>query len=82
MKSYGFKLPKILCSDKRNLMSETFKQIGSMTSCYLQIGNAVPVGLGEALGTHILNLIQNNEIADKVGFRYSRYKRTSHEDLA
>ena len=55
---------------------------GSRTQQYKQIGNAVPVGLGEALGTHILNLIHSNEITEKPGFRYSRYKKTSHEDWA
>ena len=55
---------------------------GPMGEIYKQIGNAVPVGLGEALGTHILNLIKNNEITKREGFLYSRYIRTSHEDWA
>jgi len=53
---------------------------GPIGEIYKQIGNAVPVALGEALGKHILNLIQNNEITEKTGFRYSRYKKTSQDD--
>jgi len=53
---------------------------GPVGEIYKQIGNAVPVGLGEALGIHILNLIQNNQIPERAGFRYSRYHNTSQED--
>jgi len=46
---------------------------------YKQIGNAVPVGLGVAVGKAILNHI--NGFAPKerfIDFPYSRYKKTNH----
>jgi DNA (cytosine-5)-methyltransferase 1 len=49
---------------------------GSLLDQYKQVGNAVPVGLGEAIGKLILN--HRRGIVDKTypGFRYSRYKDT------
>lgn len=50
---------------------------GSITDQYKQIGNAVPVGLGRAVGKAILDHI--NGITPKnnlLGFPYSRYKNT------
>ncbi|MEN9472481.1 MAG: hypothetical protein RLZZ495_570 [Pseudomonadota bacterium] len=49
---------------------------GSLTDQYRQIGNAVPVGLGEAVGHAILNRIKGKDIQPPVGFSFSRYKDT------
>lgn len=50
---------------------------GSLLDKYKQIGNAVPVGLGRAIGMHILKLLKSQEIVEMVDFSYSRYRRTS-----
>ncbi|MEQ8537812.1 MAG: DNA cytosine methyltransferase [Coleofasciculus sp. D1-CHI-01] len=34
---------------------------GSITSKYKQIGNAVPVGLAQAIGTYLYSLIQGDK---------------------
>lgn len=49
---------------------------GKMLDQYKQIGNAVPVGLGEALGKHLIKLMDGQEIKQYKGFKYSRYKNT------
>ena len=50
---------------------------GSIINQYKQIGNAVPIGLGEALGRTILNNLQGKKINEKFrDFNYSRYKNT------
>nr|WP_321451244.1 DNA cytosine methyltransferase [uncultured Carboxylicivirga sp.] len=53
---------------------------GSILDKYKQIGNAVPVGLGFAIGKHLINLMDNIEIKNFEGFRYSRYKNTEYQD--
>lgn len=50
---------------------------GSILDKYKQIGNAVPVGLGRAIGRHIIKLLEGEEIKEIKDFPYSRYKRTS-----
>lgn len=47
---------------------------GSITDRYKQIGNAVPVGLGEAVGRVIMSRIKEKDIAPPDGFPFSRYK--------
>ncbi|WP_449371776.1 DNA cytosine methyltransferase [Arthrobacter psychrolactophilus] len=76
-------------SELRPLSVEEYKAIqgfpddwwiaGSMAEGYRQIGNAVPVQLGEAIGRAILSDMQGDKIeADRwQGFPYSRYRRTS-----
>jgi DNA (cytosine-5)-methyltransferase 1 len=49
---------------------------GSLTDQYRQIGNAVPVGLGEAVGRAILNHANGVLLRAPVGFPFSRYKGT------
>lgn len=53
---------------------------GSILDKYKQIGNAVPVGLGMAIGKHLIKLMDNIEINNLNGFRYSRYRNTSYQD--
>jgi DNA (cytosine-5)-methyltransferase 1 len=52
---------------------------GSLKDKYRQIGNAVPVSLGRAIGNHVLKLLSNEDITEYSGFNYSRYKNTSDE---
>jgi DNA (cytosine-5)-methyltransferase 1 len=49
---------------------------GSMADQYRQIGNAVPVGLGEAVGQAIIAHMQRKLAIPPSGFPYSRYKGT------
>ena len=49
---------------------------GSLTDRYKQIGNAVPVGLGEAVGRAVLAHIAGKEELPPNGFPFSRYKCT------
>lgn len=49
---------------------------GSLTDRYKQIGNAVPVGLGEAVGRAILSHIAGKDEKPPIGFPFSRYKGT------
>lgn len=49
---------------------------GSLTDQYKQIGNAVPVGLGEAVGKAILAHMAGKYELPPSGFPFSRYKGT------
>lgn len=51
---------------------------GDIVDVYKQIGNAVPVALGEAIGKAIIDDMNGNSRASEYdGFRYSRYLHTS-----
>lgn len=50
---------------------------GSLIEQYKQIGNAVPVGLGKALGDLILKTINKKKVTVIEDFKYSRYINTS-----
>lgn len=52
---------------------------GSLADRYKQIGNAVPVGLGEAVGKAIIAHMEKREVGTPEGFSYSRYKDTDEE---
>lgn len=54
---------------------------GKLLDKYKQLGNAVPVGLGYAVGKIILKHMQGKEIKIIPGFKYSRYKKTSDRDI-
>jgi DNA (cytosine-5)-methyltransferase 1 len=49
---------------------------GSMSDLYRQVGNAVPVGLGEAVGRAIIAHMNGLEIKPPEHFPFSRYKET------
>jgi len=49
---------------------------GSLLEKYKQIGNAVPVGLGNAVGKLLMSVIRKKEIQSFEDFKYSRYKST------
>lgn len=51
---------------------------GSIIEQYRQIGNAVPVSLGRAIGRLLSAHMRGEEIPVCEGFRYSRYKETDH----
>lgn len=54
---------------------------GKLLQQYKQLGNAVPVGLGEAIGKAITNHMNGKEEKSIEGFKYSRYKNTSDIDF-
>ena len=61
---------------------DTWKIFGNINDKYKQIGNAVPISLGLAIGRHIQKLLNNKKIRQKISdFPFSRYKNTSHHDL-
>lgn len=49
---------------------------GSLTDQYKQIGNAVPIGLGAAVGQTLLAHLTGKECTPPQGFPFSRYKGT------
>lgn len=74
--------------EDRPLSIEEYKRIqefpdkwvlsGSLTEQYKQIGNAVPISLGYAVGKLIVDLLNNSAIPNYPDFNYSRYKNTSN----
>ena len=73
-------------TENRPLSIEEYKRIqefpddwmvyGSLSDQYKQIGNAVPVSLGEAIGKAILSHMNGQTETSFQGFNYSRYKNT------
>lgn len=57
---------------------DTWQLFGPLTEQYRQIGNAVPVSLGYAIGTLIYKLLHNEKIENNIlNFKHSRYKNTN-----
>lgn len=77
-----------LCHPKadRPLSIEEYKRIqqfpddwqlaGTLVDKYRQVGNAVPVGMGAAIGRLVVSLNQKKKGAAVEGFSYSRYSST------
>lgn len=61
---------------------DDWKIQGSKINIYKQIGNAVPVGLGYAIGMTLNNLVNGTTPELVQGFKYSRYKNTSYSEMA
>lgn len=59
---------------------DNWELAGPIIQQYKQVGNAVPLGMGLAVGQLIIKLINNVEIVPIVGFKYSRYKNTSDKE--
>lgn len=58
---------------------DDWKLSGKLLDQYKQVGNAVPISLGYAIGKHFLKLLNNEKIKEYPGFKYSRYKNTTEE---
>jgi len=58
---------------------DDWKICGPLVQQYKQIGNAVPVSLGFAVGSVIQKLLKNKCVKEFPNFPYSRYKKTSTE---
>ncbi len=55
---------------------------GSILDQYKQIGNAVPVGLGRAIGRAIINHYKGKKVKTFPGFQFSRYNKTSEIEFS
>lgn len=53
---------------------------GSVLDKYRQIGNAVPVALGAAIGRLIMKMMNREQIVNYPNFNYSRYRNTSFKE--
>ncbi len=53
---------------------------GNMTQKYKQIGNAVPSGLGFAIGSLLKRHSEGSDVMPPSNFKFSRYKGTSDKD--
>lgn len=77
--------------DDRPLSIQEYKRIqefpdsweikGSLINQYKQIGNAVPVSVGEAIGRTIINHHSGKIFNLLEGFKYSRYLKTSEKEF-
>lgn len=54
---------------------------GSLTDQYKQLGNAVPLGLGKAIGKMIRNYMEGYVNPPPTDFPFSKYKATSDKDV-
>ena len=61
---------------------DDWKLFGSIKDKYRQIGNAVPVSLGKAIGKEILTLLEGNmPPSPPEGFPFSRYRGTDERSF-
>lgn len=54
---------------------------GSLTDQYRQVGNAVPISLGRAVGNLILSMMHDLPIKEYKEFKYSRYLKTTNRHM-
>lgn len=54
---------------------------GALLEQYKQIGNAVPIGLGRAIGNAIISHSKGETVKHHTGFNYSRYKKTTEYEF-
>jgi DNA (cytosine-5)-methyltransferase 1 len=54
---------------------------GSLVNKYKQIGNAVPISVGEAIGRLILELDKGKVTENLPNFKYSRYLKTADQEF-
>jgi DNA (cytosine-5)-methyltransferase 1 len=59
---------------------DNWELAGPLIQQYKQVGNAVAVNFGMAIGKLIFKLINEQEVKLFPGFNYSRYKKTSTDD--
>lgn len=59
---------------------DNWELAGPLIQQYKQVGNAVPNSLGYAVGRHILKLLKGEKPDQYLGFKYSRYNNTSHDE--
>lgn len=55
---------------------------GNLQQQYKQIGNAVPLGLGEAIGRSIVDHFNGVKNIPPESFKFSRYRNTSDKEIA
>ncbi len=60
---------------------DDWKIFGDIKSQYRQVGNAVPISLGYAVGKAILDNLSDTDNAPPKGFAFSRYKHTSDSEF-
>ena len=60
-------------------LPDTFKISGNLLQQYKQLGNAVPVGLGEAVGRTLIDHLNGSNWSEEEipNFKFSRYKNTN-----
>lgn len=59
---------------------DSWELAGPLIQQYKQVGNAVPLSLGHAVGNLVMSLIVGTNINNIANFKYSRYRNTSHEE--
>src|SRR5690625_1737311 len=76
--------------EDRPLSIEEYKRIqefpdnwqlaGPLIQQYKQVGNAVPLSLGVAIGNLVMDLLSGKKVRSLSGFKYSLYRSTSHKE--
>ncbi|MFN2267645.1 MAG: DNA cytosine methyltransferase, partial [Desulfonatronovibrio sp.] len=59
---------------------DSWELAGPLIQQYKQLGNAVPIGLGAAVGRLVKKLLEDESVEAFTGFKYSRYRNTSYSD--